>query len=94
MVSVVNRAVEAGGGEGIGYGSTVLDLFGHYVTLLYERAVDVDSFGPLELSAIVLELVSIAFALYAVLSPGIPVTEENLEKEESDSRLDISVTGY
>lgn len=67
MVSVVNRGVESGGGDGIGYGATVLDLFGHYVYLLYQRAVDRDSFGPLELSAIVLEAMSVAFALYAIL---------------------------
>lgn len=90
MVSVVNRGVEAGGGEGIGYGATVLDLFAHYVTLLYERAVSVESFGPLELSAIILELVSIACALYAVLSPGVVGTRERqVDIEKNQGNVDL-----
>lgn len=83
MVSIVNRGVEAGGGEGVGYGSTVLDLFGHYVTLLYERAVNEKSFGPLELSAIVLELVSVTCGMYAILSPTvIGATEDRVDEED------------
>lgn len=78
MVSIVNRGVEAGGGDGVGYGSNILDLFGHYINLLYERAKGVQvmrdvssptSVGPLAMLAIVLELMSVGFALYATLSP-------------------------
>ncbi|CAB9513498.1 expressed unknown protein [Seminavis robusta] len=73
MVSIVNRGVQAGGGNGLGYGATVLDMFGHYVTLLYQRAQGMEagifdgSFGPLGMGAIFLEVISIAFAAYAIL---------------------------
>ena len=70
MVSIVNRGVESGGGDGVRYGATVLDLFGHYVALLYQRATNVSSFGPLELASIGLEVVSVAFCAYAIFSPA------------------------
>ena len=47
MVSIVNRGVEAGGGDGVGYGSNILDLFGHYIGLLYERAKGMEVLGDL-----------------------------------------------
>lgn len=91
MVSVVNRGVEAGGGDGVGYGATVLDLFEHYASLLYQRAVNVESFGPLELSAIVLEVVSIACVMYAVISPMIAVgtAEQTGTEQEGDKVADF-----
>ena len=99
MVSIVNRGVEAGGGDGVGYGNTILDLFGHYISLLYERAkggaeamvVDVTapppSVGPLGLSAIVLEITSVGFALFAILSPVFNDAAES-SSEESNILLD------
>jgi len=70
MISVVNRGVESGGGEGVGYGKSIVALFSHYVGLLYERATDPISFGPLETSAIVLQLISLACAAYAIFGPA------------------------
>lgn len=43
MISVVNRGVEAGGGEGVGYGRTIVDLIGHYAALLLDAATDAES---------------------------------------------------
>ena len=67
MISIVNRGVESGGGDGIGYGSTILDLFQHYIVLLAQCATDAGSPGPLELSALVLESVSIGFVIQVIL---------------------------
>jgi hypothetical protein len=87
MVSIVNRGVESGGGDGIGYGSTILDLFGHYLSLLYQRACgplhtpdvqllgDSSSVGPLSLGAIVLEMASVLFAVYAIVSPAFNINQ-------------------
>lgn len=64
MISIVNRGVESGGGNGIDrYGNTILDLVQHYVTLLAENALgtEVTSPGPLQLAAIALEITSLFF---------------------------------
>jgi hypothetical protein len=100
MVSVVNRGVQAGGGNGVGYGSNILDLFGHYVSLLYKRATGTEvlghlsstpSVGPLAVAAIFLELMSVGFALYAILSPLVDRTmKRTTDKQEHP---DHSVTG-
>jgi hypothetical protein len=71
MISVVNRGIESGGGDGIGYGRSIVALFSHYVDLLFERATDPVSFGPLETAAIALQLISLAFAAYAILEPAV-----------------------
>lgn len=67
MISIVNRGVESGGGGGDRYGATMLDLFGHYAVLLSRNALDMDSPGPLQLAAIVLELTSAVFMLNVLL---------------------------
>jgi hypothetical protein len=68
MVSIVNRGVESGGGEGIGYGATILALFQHYVVLLCQCSISPESWGPLELGSIVLECVSLVLALRVILT--------------------------
>jgi hypothetical protein len=77
MVSVVNRGVESGGGDGVGYGKSILALLSHYVVLLYARATNVESFGPLELSAIVLQVMSLCFTAYAILGPAVQDSRAN-----------------
>jgi len=72
MIAVVNRGVEFGGGDSIdglhnGYGKTILDLFQHYGVLLAQCATNLDDPGPLEFSAITLEITSIAFGLQVIL---------------------------
>mmetsp|Transcript_49271 Transcript_49271/g.73340 ORF Transcript_49271/g.73340 Transcript_49271/m.73340 type:complete len:397 (-) Transcript_49271:17-1207(-) len=79
MISIVNRGVEAGGGEGIGYGKTILDLFRHYVCLLYQQATSIESWGPLQLSAIVLEVFSLTFLLQVIVSGN---DKEKIENEK------------
>lgn len=61
MISIVNRGVESGGGDGLRYGNTILDLFQHYVMLLAQAATDEISPGPLQLLAIILETISLVF---------------------------------
>lgn len=84
MVSVVNRGVAAGGGQGVGYGQSIVDLFAHYVTLLYQRATDVASFGPLELTAIVLQVVSLSLSVYAIVGPKVFAW---VDKEKTDNLM-------
>lgn len=67
VISIVNRGVESGGGDGYRYGSTILDLFRHYAALLSKAATASASPGPLQLSAIVLEFISLAFMANVLL---------------------------
>lgn len=68
MVSIVNRGVESGGGNGVDrYGTNILDLFAHYASLLLEAATNGESPGPLQLSAMMLETASLCF-MFAVLA--------------------------
>lgn len=53
MVSIVNRGVASGSGEGLSYGGTVLHLVSHYVSMLFKQATKAGSIGPLELAAMV-----------------------------------------
>lgn len=84
MISIVNRGVESGGGEGIGYGNTILDLLQHYGILLFRCSIDVVSPGPLELSAIVLEVTSIAFAVQVIWFGN-----DKMEEEEECPVVDL-----
>ena len=84
MISIVNRGVEAGGGEGIGYGKTILDLVRHYAIVLARCASDANSPGPLELSAILLEVTSLVFALQVLLSGN-----DKMEDEEECPVVDL-----
>lgn len=69
MVSIVNRGVQQGGGTADDrYGDTILDLFWHYGTLLLQAGLDGDNPGPLQVSAIGLEVASLAFLLAVLLN--------------------------
>ena len=63
MLSIVNRGVESGGGNGIRYGSTIVDLFQHYVALLTQQALNPLDPGPLQLSAVILESASLLYLM-------------------------------
>lgn len=68
MISIVNRGVESGGGNQVDrYGNTILDLFQHYAMLLAQAATNEASPGPLQLSAIVLETISLLCMLNVLL---------------------------
>eukprot|EP00532_Pseudo-nitzschia_australis_P013610 CAMPEP_0168223994 /NCGR_PEP_ID=MMETSP0140_2-20121125/11744_1 /TAXON_ID=44445 /ORGANISM="Pseudo-nitzschia australis, Strain 10249 10 AB" /LENGTH=474 /DNA_ID=CAMNT_0008154187 /DNA_START=467 /DNA_END=1887 /DNA_ORIENTATION=+ len=67
MISIVNRGVESGGGNGERYGSTILDLLQHYVVLLARSSVNETSPGPLQFTTIVLESVSLLFMANVLL---------------------------
>mmetsp|Transcript_18158 Transcript_18158/g.45132 ORF Transcript_18158/g.45132 Transcript_18158/m.45132 type:complete len:473 (-) Transcript_18158:145-1563(-) len=92
LISIVNRGVESGGGEGQRYGSTIFDLFSHYAVLLSEAATSGVSPGPLQFMAIVLELVSLTYMANVLLFQngkmkyeeveGITLNETNGEAEE------------
>lgn len=52
MVSVVNRGVAAGSGNGMCYGANVMHLIGRYFSLMWLQATKRGSYGPLEMVAI------------------------------------------
>eukprot|EP00548_Thalassiothrix_antarctica_P016967 CAMPEP_0194195744 /NCGR_PEP_ID=MMETSP0154-20130528/76297_1 /TAXON_ID=1049557 /ORGANISM="Thalassiothrix antarctica, Strain L6-D1" /LENGTH=362 /DNA_ID=CAMNT_0038920291 /DNA_START=16 /DNA_END=1104 /DNA_ORIENTATION=- len=81
MISIVNRGVQSGGGtEFYRYGNTILDLFRHYAMLLSQAATSSVSPGPLQLSAIILETVSLlCMANVLLFSNGKKVSEEEEE---------------
>jgi hypothetical protein len=68
MVSIVNRGIAAGSGDGIRYGTNVLSLLAQYTTLLLKRASTKGSFGPLELSSVAILVWSLVTAAQAILS--------------------------
>lgn len=63
MVSIVNRAVARGSGEGLRYGSNILSLFFHYTQKLLQKATMPQSLG-------ILELTSIAVLLWGLVLVG------------------------
>ena len=67
LISIVNRGVESGGGDGYRYGNTIIDLLTHYVVLLSQQATNEASPGPLQLLAIILELVSLTYMANVLL---------------------------
>jgi len=81
-VSIVNRGVEAGGGGGNRYGSTILDLFQHYISLLLKFSIDAYSPGPLQLSALGLEITSLCCLLAVLLTENDATKYEARNKEE------------
>jgi len=81
MISIVNRGVESGGGNGQRYGNTILDLFQHYAVLLFQASVDDVSPGPLQLAAIVLEITSLVFMANVLLFQN---GKMEYEEEEED----------
>eukprot|EP00574_Skeletonema_japonicum_P001054 CAMPEP_0201741880 /NCGR_PEP_ID=MMETSP0593-20130828/47036_1 /ASSEMBLY_ACC=CAM_ASM_000672 /TAXON_ID=267983 /ORGANISM="Skeletonema japonicum, Strain CCMP2506" /LENGTH=402 /DNA_ID=CAMNT_0048236219 /DNA_START=24 /DNA_END=1232 /DNA_ORIENTATION=+ len=84
MVSIVNRGVESGGGTSVDrYGNTILDLFTHYAALLLKVATDEASPGPLQLSAMVLEIASLCFMFHVLITESDAKFEEQLTDEHS-----------
>jgi len=84
LISIVNRGVESGGGNSEDrYGSTILDLFWHYATLLFQAATDEFSPGPLQLSAIVLEIISLCFMFQILLTESETSFEQQQLEEDS-----------
>ncbi len=84
MVSIVNRGVESGGGTTVDrYGNTILDLFSHYAALLLKVATDNASPGPLQLSAMVLEIASLCFLLQVLITESDASFEEQVNEEDS-----------
>lgn len=68
IVSVVNRAVSYGAGDGVHrYGANILGLFGRYLHLLVARVCDAKNFGILGLSSILLWTGSLYTAVRAML---------------------------
>ena len=60
MTSIVNRAIAAGGGDGVhGYGGSVIALFLKYGSLLVRRATSESKFGVLELGSFLAVLAGI-----------------------------------
>ena len=55
-------------GQGLSYGSNVLALIGRYTQLLIQRAFNPKTFGPLEVSAFILFVVSILGASFSIWS--------------------------
>ena len=83
MVSIVNRGVQQGGGTADDrYGDTILDLFWHYGTLLLQAGLDGESPGPLQVSAMGLEMVSLVSLLVVLLNES-DVDFENEPDEDS-----------
>ena len=66
MISIVNRAVASGSGDGLRYGSTIVDLVVHYVSLLVKQATRPMSIGYLELGAMGILIFSLVQAVRAL----------------------------
>ena len=64
------------------YGSTILDLFSHYASLLLKAATDGDSPGPLQMTAIVLEAASLCFMFWVFLTESDASFEERVAEED------------
>eukprot|EP00568_Trieres_chinensis_P010835 CAMPEP_0183314244 /NCGR_PEP_ID=MMETSP0160_2-20130417/47842_1 /TAXON_ID=2839 ORGANISM="Odontella Sinensis, Strain Grunow 1884" /NCGR_SAMPLE_ID=MMETSP0160_2 /ASSEMBLY_ACC=CAM_ASM_000250 /LENGTH=279 /DNA_ID=CAMNT_0025479523 /DNA_START=82 /DNA_END=921 /DNA_ORIENTATION=- len=80
MVSIYNRGVAAGGGDGMRYGASILSLITTYVRLLVKRAISIESFGPLELMSLLLAGMSILLGIRALIVPeasSLPVKKTN-----------------
>ncbi|CAB9525910.1 expressed unknown protein [Seminavis robusta] len=84
MVSVINRGVASGGGEGVGYGQSILDLFAHYIVLLYQQATNSNSYGPLEMTAIVLQVSSICLVMITVLNTLAPKNKDTTTNKTAE----------
>ena len=86
MVSIVNRGVQAGGGPGQNYGNTILDLFQHYVLLLFQAATNQQSPGPLQETAILLEVTSLFFLLFVMLTEN-STSKSDIQEDEALGRV-------
>jgi len=88
MVSIVNRGVESGGGNSIDrYGESILDLMTHYVSLLMAAAMNMESPGPLQLTAIVLEILSLTFFVAVLMTE----TEASYEEQTDEDSCSIDL---
>lgn len=84
MVSVVNRGIASGGGNVVdSYGANILDLVVHYAALLLQAGTNVDSPGPLQVAAIVLEAISLSFMFVVLLTESDTDFEEQMVEEDS-----------
>jgi hypothetical protein len=82
MVSIVNRGVERGGGNSVdSYGHNILDLVSHYAAGLLQAATNMESPGPLQLSAIVLETISLSFMFMVLLQESDADFEEQINED-------------
>ena len=70
-----------GGTDTDRYGNTILDLFGHYASLLLRVATDEGSPGPLQLSAMALEIASLCFMFYVLLTESDASFEERVDED-------------
>ena len=88
MVSIVNRGVESGGGNSIDrYGESILDLMTHYVSLLMAAAMNMESPGPLQLTAIVLEILSLTFFVVVLVNETEASYEEQVDEDSCSINL-------
>lgn len=62
MVSILNRGIASGSGDGLRYGSSILHLWARYFALLVKQALRPGSVGALEIGALVGLVVSSAYA--------------------------------
>lgn len=82
MISIVNRGVENGGGNDLDrYGESILQLFQHYVSLLLQAAMNMESPGPLQLSAILLEITSLVFMFIVLVKENDSSFEEQVDED-------------
>jgi len=95
MVSIVNRGVQSGGGNEVdSYGQNILDLVSHYASLLLQVATNVDNPGPLQFSAMVLEIVSLSFMFLVLVQESDASFEEQLDDDSCPiDAYDILVNG-
>lgn len=72
MMSIVNRAVASGAGDGLHrYGTNFLSLFGRYIQLFCLRAVTPKDLGILGVSAVVVSVGSLLVGLRAIFSADV-----------------------
>ena len=83
LTSIGNRGVAAGGGAGLQYGTNISALFYTYGRLLIKRACAPKTFGPLELGAMAIALVSTISGVLVVISKDKP----DMDQKEKSTRL-------
>lgn len=66
MISIVNRGVAKGSGDGLNHGN-ILGLFSNYRTLLLKQAFSMTSFGPLEVVAVTFAGITVATTAWGML---------------------------
>lgn len=89
MISIVNRGVQSGGGQGVGYGKSIIDLVVHYISLLFQFATNLDNPGPLQVSAIGLESTSLCCMFYILLTESDMSKPQPVNEEDSCPLVDL-----